>query len=82
MRTVKVVNKMCGVALPKSKKVIQRKMNTKQIEIDNRTSISYLFDVVGKLERNQRQMNETQRQMNERLERLEHNQRTILNNKN
>lgn len=78
----KKVNKMCGVALPKSKKVIQKKMNTKQIEIDNRTSISYLFDVVGKLERNQRQMNETQRQMNERLKRLEHNQRTILNNKN
>jgi len=63
-------------------KVIQKKMNTKQIEIDNRTSISYLFDVVGKLERNQRQMNEAQRQMNERLERLKHNQRTILNNKN
>jgi len=85
----KKVNKMCGVALPKSKKVIQKKMNTKQIEIDNRTSISYLFDVVGKLERNQRQMNETQRQMNEtqrqmneRLKRLEQNQVLVLNGKN
>ncbi|WP_276976775.1 hypothetical protein [Flavobacterium filum] len=70
-------------------KVIQKKMNTKQIEIDNRTSISYLFDVVGKLERNQRQMNETQRQMNEtqrqmneRLKRLEQNQVLVLNGKN
>jgi len=63
-------------------KVIEKKMNTKQIEIDNRTSISYLFDVVGKLERNQRQMNETQRQMNERLKRLEQNQKIELNNKN
>lgn len=63
-------------------KVIEKKMNTKQIEIDNRASISYLFDVVGKLERNQRQMNEAQRQMNERLERLEHNQKIELNNKN
>lgn len=78
----KKVNKMCGVALPKSKKVIQKKMNTKQIEIDNRTSISYLFDVVGKLERNQRQMNETQRQMNERLKRLEQNQVLVLSGKN
>jgi hypothetical protein len=74
MRTGIVVGKM-----PKTKgKIMVSGARVKSIEnklIRQDNGISYLFDVVGKLERNQRQMNE-------RLERLEHNQRTILNNKN